>query len=125
MPATVGDVFKFSSNQAFGHSSRDKFHVVIELTKGALLFINSNPFEGAMRIDRSDWPEMPKTESYISCSAIIRYTKDDLQGVEITPAGRLSDNCLERLWSHVEDSLTLPQKDIEAILTALSDYAAF
>lgn len=122
MPAAVGDVFKFQSNKAAGHMTRDKFHVAIELSEGALLFINSDPFEGAMRIDRTDWPEMPKTESYISCSAAIRYTKDDLDGVEIKPAGRLSEDCLSRLEAHVEASITMPQEDIDTILNALAPF---
>ncbi len=123
MPAAAGDIFKFQSNKAMGHDARDKFHVAIELSEGALLFINSDPFEGAMRIDRADWPEMPNTESYISCSAAIRYTKEDLKGVAIQPAGRLSDDCLTRLEAHVASSMTLPQNDIKLIRKALVPFA--
>lgn len=108
---------------ADGYESRDKFHIAIDFSEGAMLFINSNPFEGAMEIDRSDWPDMPKSESYVSCSAAIRYRKTDLKGVTITPAGRLTDNCLTRLEAHVANSLTLPQKDITTILKALTPYA--
>lgn len=124
MPAAVGDIFKFQSNKAFGHDARDKFHVVIELSEGALLFINSDPFEGAMRIDRTDWPEMPKIESYISCSAAIRYNKQDLSGVTVHASGRLSDDCLKRLEAHVASSITLPQNDIDTILKALAPFAS-
>lgn len=89
-----------------------------------MLFISSDPFEGAMRIDRMDWPEMPKTESFISCSSLLRYTKLDLDRVTPTPAGRLSDDCLTRLEAHVASSYTLEIREIEIILSALTDYAA-
>jgi hypothetical protein len=106
-----------------GHDSRDKFHVAIELSKLAFLFICSEPFEGAIRIDRSDWPGMPKEESYISCSSLVRYSLSDLKDIPIVPAGRLSDNCLSRLEAHVASSFTLTIIEIDLILKALSSYA--
>lgn len=123
MPAKVGDIFKFVTEKAIGHETRDKYHVAIALSKGAMLFISSNPFEGAMKIDRSDWPEMPKEESYISCSSLLRYTKDNLDGITPISAGRLSDACLRRLEKHVASSYTLEIREIDIILTALKDYA--
>ena len=118
MPAKVGDIFKFVTEKAIGHETRDKYHVAIALSKGAMLFISSDPFEGAMKIDRNDWEE-----SYISCSGLLRYTKDDLEGVTPVPAGRLSDDCLRRLEGHVASSYTLEIREIDIILTALKDYA--
>ncbi|WP_286759946.1 hypothetical protein [Sulfitobacter sp. UBA1132] len=123
MPAKVGDIFKFVTEKAIGHETRDKYHVAIALSKGAMLFISSDPFEGAMKIDRNDWAKMPKEESYISCSGLLRYTKDDLEGVTPVPAGRLSDDCLRRLEGHVASSYTLEIREIDIILTALKDYA--
>ena len=122
--ASVGDIFKFRTEKAIGNDSRDKYHIAIELSKGAMLFISSDPFEGAMRIDRQDWPQMPKTESYISCSSLLRYQKLDLEGITPTPAGRLSDDCLTRLEAHVASSYTLEIREIEIILSALKEYAA-
>lgn len=124
MPAKAGDIFKFVTDKATGHDTRDKYHVAIALSKGAMLFISSDPFEGAMRINRHDWPEMPKTESYISCSSLLRYTKLDLDGITPTKAGRLSDDCLTRLEAHVASSYTLEIREIALILDALKDYAA-
>lgn len=89
-----------------------------------MLFVSSDPFEGAMRIDRLDWPEMPKIESYISCSSLLRYTKLDLEGIAPVAAGRLSDACLARLEAHVASSYTLEIREIDLILDALKDYAA-
>jgi hypothetical protein len=89
-----------------------------------MLFISSDPFEGAMKIDRLDWPEMPKTESFISCSSLLRYTKLDLEGITPTPAGRLSDDCLTRLEAHVASSYTLEIREIDIILSALEGYAS-
>jgi hypothetical protein len=89
-----------------------------------MLFISSNPFEGAMRIDQSDWPEMPKAESYISCSSLLRYNKLDLEGITPVPVGRLTDDCLTRLEAHVAASYVLEIREIDIILSALTDYAA-
>lgn len=88
-----------------------------------MLFISSDPFEGAMRIDRTDWPEMPKAESYISCSSLLQYKKSDLVNIKIAPAGRLTNNCLSRLEAHVASSYTLTIVEIDIILKALSPYA--
>lgn len=96
--------------------------MAIELSKLAFLFISSEPFEGAMRIDRSDWPDMPKEESYISCSSLIEYTLPDLKGIPIEASGRLSDACMTRLTKHVISSYTLTINEIDLILRALSDY---
>ena len=123
MPAKVGDIFKFVTEKAIGYETRDKYHVAIELSKGAMLFISSDPFEGAMRIDRNDWAEMPKEESYISCSSLLRYTRHDFDGITPTAAGRLSDDCLTRLEAHVASSYTLEIREIDIILDALKDYA--
>lgn len=106
-----------------GYETRDKFHVAIKLSDGAFLFISSDPFEGAMKIDRSDWPEMPKEESYISCSSLVRYSKLDLNGVKILPAGRLTDECLGKLEAHVATSYTLTILEIDILLKVLSPYA--
>lgn len=89
-----------------------------------MLFISSDPFEGAMKIDRLDWPTMPKAESYISCSSLLRYTKLDLDGITPVPAGRLSNACLTRLEAHVACSYTLEIREIDIILRALEGYAA-
>ena len=76
-----------------------------------------------MRIDRTDWPDMPKEESFISCSSLVRYKRCDLEGLEIRAAGRLSDQCLARLESHVASSFTLTIVEIDTILNALAPYA--
>lgn len=122
MPSRLGDIFRFETTQAFGHAARDKYHIAIDLGQGAFLFINSEPFEGAMSISRNDWPEMPKETSYISCSAIIRYKKDDLKGVDISLAGRLTDNCLRRLEEHISKSWVLTLNEIEIALQAFREY---
>ncbi len=67
---------------------------------------------------------MPKEESYISCSNLVRYKLADLQGIPKEQAGRLSDECLSRLEAHVASSFTLTIVEIDIILNALSAYAS-
>ena len=117
--AKVGDIFKFVSAKVASNIPKPKFHVAIDLNCGFLLFINSDNYPGAMRIDRADWPGMPKLESYISCSAGIRYSKTDLKGHQISPAGALSEACLRRLRHHIFESQVMPQADIEIAVGAI------
>ncbi|MAM63871.1 hypothetical protein [Maritimibacter sp. UBA3975] len=122
MPKKLGEIFRFETQQAVGRATRTKYHLAIDLGQGAFLFINSDPFEGAMRITRADWPEMPKEESFVSCTAVIRYTRADLQGVPIQQAGRLTDDCLRRLEDHVSKSWVLTIQEIEMVCQAFRVY---
>lgn len=119
----VGRVYRFRSKKASGYESRNKFHIAIALKKGIFLFICSDPFEGAMKIDRIDWPEMPNTESYISFSSTIQYSKSDLEGFKFKSFGRLSDDCLSRLYLHSERSITLTGAEVDILLDALKSFA--
>lgn len=117
----VGRVFRFVSSKDVG-AAKYKFHVEIDLKLGLLLFINSEPFEGSMAISRSDWPDMPKDISHISCNSVVRYRKSELLGFKPESCGRLSDACLERLLSHVRDSFVMPMADIDHVVRAISDH---
>ena len=117
--AKVGSVFRFVSRRVAGSLPKPKFHIAIDLNCGFFLFVNSDAYEGAMEIGRGDWPEMPKTVSYISCNAGVRYSRSDLQGVLIEPSGTLTLFCLGRLRHHIADSLVMPQQDITIALAAL------
>lgn len=117
--AKAGDVFIFLSTKVAAAAPKPKYHVAIDLNCGFLLFINSDNYPGAMRIDRTDWPAMPKEESFISCSGGIRYSRSDLKGLAIEGAGCLSDACLRRLRQHIFDSETMPQADIDVAVAAM------
>lgn len=117
--AKVGAVFRFVSVKVAAVAAKPKYHVAIDLKCGFLLFINSDDYPGAMRIDRTDWPEMPKQESFISCNAGVRYGKADIKGLRIDPAGCLTDDCLRRLRDHIAESEVMPQTDIDVALAAL------
>lgn len=117
--AKVGAVFRFVSIKVAAVAPKPKYHVAVDLKCGFFLFVNSDDYPGAMRIDRTDWPEMPKQESFISCNAGVRYGKADLKGMQIVPAGRLSDDCLRRLRDHIAESDVMPQTDIDVALAAL------
>ena len=119
MPNHIGNVYKFSSAKVAKRDSRAKYHLAIDLNCGFLLFVNSEPFDGAMQIDRNDWPEMPNQDSFISCNAAVRYSKSDLKGIEITAHGRMTDDCLRRLCGHLEKSIVMPVGDIGIAVKAL------
>jgi hypothetical protein len=122
--ARLGDVYKFVSAKVAVNAAKPKYHVAIDLNCGFLLFINSDDYPGAMRIDRTDWPEMPKQESYISCNAGVRYRRADLKGITIEPSGRLTEACILRLRQHIAESEVMPQHDIDVAIAAIDQFFA-
>ncbi|MBL4872110.1 MAG: hypothetical protein JKY41_01625 [Rhodobacteraceae bacterium] len=120
--AKLGDVLKFDSNKVAGSQSKPKYHIAIDLNAGYLLFINSDPYEGAFAIDRSDWPEMPKKESFISFSTLIRYSREDLKdSMPAEPCGTLSDACIEKIREHALESMVLEQWAINLIVASIDN----
>lgn len=117
--AKVGDVYRFLSNQVTGSHPKPKYHIAISLNQGYFLYISSNAFEGDMTIDRLDWPEMPKTESFVSFSRLPRYGRSDLEGIEIEKCGEVTIECLARIRAHATDSLVMEQWQIDLLLEAI------
>jgi len=117
--AHFATIVKFVSGKVIGQPAKPKYHIIIDVNQGLMLFINSNPYEGAMEIDKNGWPKMPMNESFVSCNKALRYTYAELKDVKKTPCGALSRDCIVNLRSHVENSLVMEQSDIDAILAAI------
>lgn len=120
--AHFGKIYKFVTGKVIGQPGKPKFHITIDLDQGLMLMINSDPYEGAMEINRADWPQMPRHDSFISCNKVLRYGRSDLEGVQITPCGALSRDCITRLREHMEDCLAMEQHDIDAVLAAIDKH---
>lgn len=117
--ANFGTVFRFQSDKVIANQPKPKFHISIELSEGYFLFVSPNAFEGAMAIDRSDWPEMPKTESFVSFTSLIQYSKADLEDIKIQQYGSISKECIDKIKAHALDSLVLEQWEINLIVTTI------
>lgn len=120
----VGAIYKFISAKVAANTPKPKYHVAIDFNCGFFLFINSDDYAGAMKIERHEWPEMPKLVSFISCSAGIRYRKSDFKGITIEASGNLTNDCLLRLRQHIFESEVMPQMDINIAIAALDKWLA-
>lgn len=122
-----GDILIFHTRQAPGHVGRikDKYHLFLGLDHDGsgnhvFMFISSNGDDSCMRIDQQDWSEMTKSESFINCRVLYRYTLGDLSRARAR--GRLSDQALDRLMNHAGESITLAGTDVDFIIDALRGY---
>lgn len=115
----VGTVYKFVSQQVAGNRPKPKYHICVSLSDGLFLFINSQGFRGSMKITQAEWAEMPNPVSFVSCTHCIRYTKDEMRRATLESCGSLTYACLDQLYAHVEASMTMPQEDIDEVMTCL------
>ena len=122
-----GGVYGFVTRQAANHPFRYKYHVYLSSTarhpkRHNFVLINSRPSGDCIRIDRSDWAGMTKTQSFILCSELFEYQTSDLRNAKYRD--RLTDAALARLLRHIEKSETLTETDRDIILDALTGYFA-
>lgn len=116
-----GDIYAWDSNQAANHSRKYKFHLCISLSAGKFLFINTTGEDaGALWITKSEWPEMPKDKSFISCNTLLTYKQADIKDPK--PKGRLTDTALMQLMDHVDKSEIMAEEDIDFICDTLQSY---
>lgn len=123
----LGDVIKFTSNQAMGHDSRDKFHIFICKTdhfrapnEYAFLFISSSNFSNCFQILKNDYDEMLEHDSFISCSNLVFYSEDYLRNVKLTKVGAMNTDHLAALHGHLCDHEFLVQWQITITCNALA-----
>ena len=75
-----------------------------------------------MQIKKSDWPAMENEVSYISCQALIIYSRSQMKKQKrMKDGGMLSDECINNLHQFADKSMTLPEDDIDIICIALDD----
>lgn len=72
-----------------------------------------------MHITKNDWPDMPKDESFISCTPL-QYAPTKYKNAH--PKGRLTDTALERLMQHLNESEMLVESEKEVLVNAIYSY---
>lgn len=114
-------VYRFVSDKVVANSSKQKFHIAIKFgVKSKFLFINSNAFEGDMAIDRTDWPEMPKTESFICFTGMINYDVAELKEIGVfEKCGEISEECIAKIRAHALESLVMEQWQIDFLVAEI------
>ena len=118
----TGDVLYWVTDKAAGHDLRPKYHIFICESDwkedNTFLFISSNDYFKDFRITKADWPNMPKEESFIGGSPIF-YSDLELSSYAISPSGRLTTRCMQRLALHVQDSEVMERRYISRVIAAL------
>jgi hypothetical protein len=96
----TGEIFLWTTGKAKGHNSRDKYHIFICVGDWAeantFLFISSLNYFADFKIDKIDWPQMPKEESFISPNPVF-YTDAELASFTIKRAGYLTKRHISRI----------------------------
>jgi hypothetical protein len=86
----------------------------------AFLFVNkSNSYGNGYELRRLDYDFFPLAFSYVSCGGLVFYSQEELDDFEPEYVGRLSDAHLGELCRFIEDSETMPGREIQLACEAL------
>ncbi|RTL96169.1 hypothetical protein EJV44_11360 [Ancylobacter aquaticus] len=106
----LGDVVRFTSDQAIGHDLREKMHVFICRTEHhrapeeyAFLFISKANHSFCYPIAQVDYPEFLQYDSFISCGNLVFYSRQYLLDAKMKREGALTREHLVALRNHLAD----------------------
>ncbi|MBG6208371.1 hypothetical protein IWQ49_003031 [Labrenzia sp. EL_126] len=123
----LGDVIKFTSDQAIGHDARDKYHIFICRTDNfrapdeyAFLFISSSNFSDCFPIQKCDYDDMLEYDSFVSCGNLVFYSADYLRTAKPKKFGAINTEHLVALHSHLCDHEVMVQWQITITCNALA-----
>lgn len=123
----LGDVVRFTSDQAIGHDLREKMHVFLCRTdhfrapdQYAFLFISKADHSGCcFRISQADYPAFLFYDSFISCSNLVFYSHDYLVNAKVKIVGAIDRRHLIALRHHLADHDVMEQWQINVACAAL------
>lgn len=106
----LGDVVRFTSDQAIGHDLRQKMHVFICQTdhfrapdEYAFLFISKADHSGCFPIAQADYPTFLEYDSFISSGNLVFYSRKYLLDARMKPEGSIKREHLVSLRNHLAD----------------------
>ena len=119
----IGEIYVWATQKAKGHDERTKYHVFIcesDWQNGNIfLFISSIDYGGDLEIAGYDF--LPNDASFVSCTAIVDYSDDELNNVyEPTRVGSLTNKDLARLFDAVARSDIMVGRHIRRVCNALT-----
>lgn len=122
----LGDVIRFTSDQAIGHGLREKMHVFICKTdhhlapdEYAFLFISKADHSGCYPIRRADYPSFLQFDSFISCGNLVFYSKQYLIDAKMKAEGEISKKHLIELRNHLVNHDVMALWQIKVACNAL------
>lgn len=104
----LGDVVRFTSDQAIGHDLREKMHVFICQTchfrapeEYAFMFISKADHSGCFPISQADYKTFLDYDSFISCGSLVFYSRQYLVDAKMKAEGSIKKDHLVALRNHL------------------------
>ncbi len=118
----LGEIFKWQTDKAKGHETRQKYHIFICNSDGQnfFLFISSLDWFQDYKLAKSPDHEFLDYDSYVSCSSVIPYSDDELALFDSNPVGKLTAANLKELRDALIAAETMPRGDLNMVCKALA-----
>jgi hypothetical protein len=105
----IGEVFRWSTNQAIGHTDRLKMHVYIcsptwQADGHSFLFISSSNYGSDYRIENPPYGFLTLKHSFVSCGSIVTYPAEYMASRKVEFLGRLTEAHLNELEKSIADT---------------------
>jgi hypothetical protein len=104
----LGDVVRFTSDQAIGHALREKMHVFVGRTNDyrasaeyAFLFISKANHSDCFSIARDDYSGFLSYDSFLSCGGLVFYSHQYLLDAKVKRLGSIKREHLIALRNHL------------------------
>jgi hypothetical protein len=118
----LGQIFKWQTDKAKGHETREKYHVFICNLDGQnlFLFISSLDWFQDYKLEKSPDHEFLDYDSYVSCSSVIPYTDAELSLFDPNPVGQLTPANMKGLRDALIAAESMPTGDLNIVCKALA-----
>ena len=120
----IGGIYKWATQRARGHQSREKYHIFISETsssRNVFLFVNSiNYYDEGFELKNNDYPCFPKASSFIGCTSVVIYNNSEISHLSDNDClAVLSDTHKQALANHISQSEVMEQRHINLIFSSL------
>lgn len=121
----VGEIYKWTTNKAKGHGTRDKYHIFIcehGVYQNIFLFVNTANYHQDYLITQLEYPCFTKPESFIGCEDVVCYENQEISHLSPTDClGQLTPDFMAKLSAHLANSETMEGKLINIVCGALNN----
>jgi hypothetical protein len=118
----LGEIFKWKTDKATGHATRQKYHIFICNSDGQnyFLYINSMDWYQDYKLVKSPDHEFLDYDSYVGCNAVVPYTDAELTAFDSNPVGQLTKANIKELRDALIAAGSMPTGDLNMVCKALA-----
>lgn len=118
----LGEIFKWKTDKAKGHETRQKYHIFICKSddQNLFLFINSVDWFQDYKLVKSPNHEFLDYDSYVSCNSVVPYDDSELTQFDPAPVGQLTQNNMKELRDALIAAESMPTGDLNVVCKALA-----